>query len=68
MDEEHSTGTTSEAAIERLAVRLHDRMEHLDPTLNASAWNNLSDHEKEFYRLCIEDLLMDNQLILRGIS
>lgn len=59
---------TSRASIERLAIRLHDRMEHLDPTLNGSKWGDLSDHEREFYRLCIEDLLMDEELILKGLS
>ena len=57
----------SEAAVERLANRLHDKMEHLDPTEDGE-WACLPDRKREFYRLCVEDLLLvgdaDIQIVL----
>ena len=39
--------------VEKLAASLHERMEHLDPTFEDD-WTRLSEHRKEFYRLCVE--------------
>jgi len=40
--------------LERLAMRLHSEMEHLDPTIDGVEWEALTDHKREFYRLCVE--------------
>ncbi len=44
--------------IESLAIRLRDKMEHLDPTETGDlAWAALLDRDREFYRLCVLDLI-----------
>jgi succinate dehydrogenase/fumarate reductase flavoprotein subunit len=44
-----------EDLIEALAKRLHDMMEHLDPT--GGRWESIDDHDREFYRTCVEDII-----------
>ena len=47
---------TSEAdLIDKLAGELVWKMEHLDPS--DLDWENLSDRERHFYRMCIEHIL-----------
>lgn len=58
----------SETKIGRLARQLHWKMEHLDPTEDGD-WDCLSDRKREFYRLCVEYLLLvgsDDLQILLG--
>lgn len=45
--------------IERLAERLHRKMEHLDPGPAEVTWAALSEYEREFYRICVSDLLSE---------
>jgi hypothetical protein len=53
---------TARQAIEELARVLHSKMEHLDPTDDPS-WPDLTDHKKEFYRSCVEEVLLHERLI-----
>lgn len=51
------------ADLDALAERLHAKMEHLDPTEDED-WGALPDARREFYRLCVTDVIF--QLRLRG--
>lgn len=44
--------------IDRLAERLYARMEHLDPS-SGLTWTDLNDHEREFYRTCVETIVVE---------
>lgn len=55
-----------ERAIEELAEALHAKMERLDPTLDPD-WSEMTDHQREFYRLCVIDLL-DNKLVAQIVQ
>lgn len=55
-------------AIERLAERPHSKMEHLEPTTNALSWNRLDDHSKEFYRTCVEELMLYPDLVRQALN
>ena len=58
------TNDTDElAAIERLAKRLFDKMEHLEPS-DQSDWDGLDDGDREFYRSCVKALLFEEEAIL----
>ncbi len=43
-------------AIEILAERLHWKLEHVDPT-DGVKWEELTEFERENFRICIETLL-----------
>jgi hypothetical protein len=45
-----------EGVEERLARTLHEKMEHLDP--RGETWDSLSERDKDFYRCCIERILV----------
>lgn len=45
-----------DAFMEALAERLHRTMERLDPS--GSDWSALSSYEREFYRTCVEEILV----------
>ena len=47
--------STESRAVELAAKRLHAKMEHLDPC--GDEWEQLSDSDREFYRLCVRDLV-----------
>jgi hypothetical protein len=66
---EHKADNIPEAdeVIEKLTRRLHHGMEHLDPTEDPE-WDFQTDHQKEFYRLCIMDLLVERDLIESAIA
>lgn len=55
-----------EAAVERLAKRLHGEMEHLDPTGND--WQDLGELEKEWFLHCIKTLLLDRQALAEALE
>ena len=59
--------TTPEEALELLARRLHWKMEHLDPTEDAD-WEELTDHQKNFYRASVRALLCDRHLLLIALD
>ncbi len=56
---------SSEGAIEYLARRLHWKMEHLDPSEDAD-WGGLSERQKEFYRLCVREVIRDGSMVDRA--
>jgi hypothetical protein len=49
-------------AIDQLAARLHWKLEHLDPT-GASDWSDLSDHQRDIFRIAVASLLDECQLV-----
>jgi hypothetical protein len=58
-----SAPLSQDAAIDRLAHRLREKLEHLDPSLDAVEWESLSERQRDFYRLCIEDVLLDIEAV-----
>ena len=54
--------TMADEAIERLAERLHATMEHLEPTTDPE-WGLLTERQKDFYRLCVRDILKTAKLL-----
>lgn len=51
----------------KLAKRLHETMEHLDPSSDAS-WDALSEREREFYRLCVDALIEDGDSVRKALD
>lgn len=57
-DRDPAENARVEATVDRLAERLRVNIEHLDPTREGDQkWAGLTDHQKEFYRCCIEWIL-----------
>jgi hypothetical protein len=50
-----------ESAVWKLAERLHWKMQHLDPD-EAEAWGELTDRQREFYKLCVEAIFDERML------
>ncbi len=51
-------------AVAQLARVLFEYMERLDPgCCGGSSWDELPDHGKEFYALCIENIMDHNSLV-----
>ncbi len=50
-----------------LAERLFDAMEGLDPS-DGSTWGELSRRRRDFYRLSVEGLLEDENLLTRALG
>lgn len=48
------TWPLDEPTIDRLAKRLCEVMEHLDPI--GKEWESLDEHDRAFYRVCVEQL------------
>jgi hypothetical protein len=45
-------------------MRLRDKMEHLDPTETGDlGWLELTDRDREFYRLCVLDLIASAEAV-----
>ena len=55
--------TTQGDAEEKLAEILYLKMEHLDPSDNCPSWYGLSEFDREFYRICIRQLLSNGHLL-----
>lgn len=54
----------ADAPLERAARLLREKMEHLDPTERGGAeWHAFSDWEKDYYRVCVEDILTRVELV-----
>ena len=51
------TGAPKTETVEVLAERLRWKMEHLDPS-DERPWKELTDTEKEFFRICVRELLV----------
>lgn len=55
--------------IERLAKRLREKMEHLDPTDTGElTWEALREPDRAFYRLCVEAVLQDMRKPTEGMG
>lgn len=67
MADEAADVGAKEAAVWRLARRLHWKMEQLDPT-ESSEWEALSERERDFYRHCIDAVLAERALVHAVIS
>jgi hypothetical protein len=55
----HEAGAPNPVLVEKLAERLHWKMEYLDPGSDEETWSSLSEHAREFYRICVRDLLRE---------
>src|ERR1700737_2505124 len=56
--------TSLSASLERLAENLHFSMERFAPdTADGRSWSELAPYEKEFYRACVRELLLDRRSI-----
>ena len=64
MSESIASGDVPE--IEGLAMVLHAKMEHLDPTEDPD-WRMLTERQRDFYRICIESLLGERDLLQRAM-
>lgn len=58
--------TDNELSLEPLAERLHFKMEHLDPCMGD--WETLTEDDKDFFRQCIEYVVLDRELLLHCVS
>jgi hypothetical protein len=47
---------------EALSKILHRTMEHLDP--RGEAWSDLTERDREFYRYCVEALLVSGLVVV----
>ena len=63
-----------ERAIETLAIRLFQKMEHLDPTGDANldaedwGWSELTPSQRDIYLTCIRTLLCDPRSLLIALG
>jgi hypothetical protein len=53
---------TQEEALEFLARRLDETMERLDPSNDHSEWEQLSEHQREFYRACVNAVFQERRI------
>jgi hypothetical protein len=53
-----------EAARWRLAKRLYDEMERLDPSPDTPEWETMPDFERRFYYHCITAILTERATVL----
>jgi hypothetical protein len=53
---------TQEEALEFLARRLDQTMEFLDPSNDHSEWEQLSEHQREFYRACVNSIFQERRV------
>lgn len=51
----------------KLAERLYETMEHLDPSSDLP-WDALTDRQREFYRLCVDALVEDGEQLKRCLD
>lgn len=58
--------TPYEEAEEALAKRLHFTQERFDPS--GESWEALADYEREFYRACVRELMLERDLVLAALS
>ena len=61
------TGIEAEAAKKRLARRLYETMEFLDPS-DAEPWDAIEASSRDFFEHVISDLLADEREVLRAID
>jgi len=56
-DQHAGTEILDKATEERLAKRLCETMEHLDPV--GKEWDDLDEHDRTFYRVCVEVIVAE---------
>lgn len=56
-----------ETAVELLARHLYFTMERLDPSEDA-AWEGLTEVQRDFFRACIRELLLDRESVLAALA
>lgn len=55
-------------AIEVLAQTLFAKMERLDPTEDGDkGWSDLTDHQRDFYRLCVKAILAEREVVAQAL-
>lgn len=57
----------SDPALEGLAERLFEKMNHLDPGEEES-WEEVSEPDRHFYRACIETIFMAPELVRAALN
>jgi hypothetical protein len=58
-----------ETAYEELAKTLRWKIEHLDPSGDWEVpWPELSEHKRDFFRLCVKAVLRDRALVLAALK
>jgi hypothetical protein len=57
-------------AVEALARHLHWTMERFDPSDDEreSEWDTLTEPEREFYRSCVREFLLERRLVLAALG
>jgi hypothetical protein len=55
-DDDSDNCGIDDATVNKLAKRLCETMEHLDPV--GTIWDNLGDSDRAFYRVCVEAILL----------
>lgn len=66
--EKEEVETAPAIAWERLAEVLHWKMEHLDPSDEGLSWAELDENDKDYYRLCIEAILVRRDLLRAALG
>jgi len=66
---------TEDEAVEKLAIRMFAKMEHLDPTDDfdwdktaEENWAALTEHNRNFFRTTVRDLLLNRDEIRAAIG
>jgi len=62
LSEKRQASPCPDSALEGIAERLFEKMNHLDPGEDES-WEKLSEGDKHFYRACVESILMEPELV-----
>jgi hypothetical protein len=50
--------------LEYLGRCLFERIEHLDPTIGLSSWENLTVRQRDFYKLALETVLAEEEAVI----
>ncbi len=59
--------STRDAALRRLAKRLHEKMEHLDPD-DGAEWDDLTPLERDYYYFSLKAVLLERADVLRVLE
>jgi hypothetical protein len=49
----------TDIVVDRIARRLCETMEHLDPI--DKNWDTLDEHDRDFYRVCVREVILEYQ-------
>lgn len=59
--------STRDAALWRLANRLHEKMEHLDPS-DGVEWDDLTPMERDYFYFSLKAVLLERADVLRVLE